>query len=712
MKARLLGCLLYAVSSCSFAWSDAIREISSPSAQSKLAEIAAHHKAGLLALAESETLILLDQARAQKLPLDIAAAQHERGHIATMQGKYDLAQRVYKRALDIYTTEEKLPQTAVILSDLGTTQRIQTNYNQALDYYYRALSLYQSLEIKSGIAEQQLNIGSVLRALGQYEPALVALQHALVYMRRNNDLAAVSQSLSHIGGVYMAMQQYQEASSYLNDALAINEQLDLKFDIAKSHRDLGELYLKMRRYERARSHLNKAISLFSTIDVPLESDWALATLGQVELEKGNTNDGLKYLGDALLRAIENDFTGLITHVHLAMAQAYLRINDFTTASFHAEKGLSQARTRDELGTQIDFLVVQAKIFQAQKDFENAFLTLKEKDRLDSLVVDKNRAMSLAQLKTEIEVERQAQSIELLRKNKAIELAQAEQRNLSNIIVMGSLVAFLLFLFLLWSRYHQRQRNLTLKRDVKERTQELEQKNRELEEAYRALEQVSLRDPLTSLYNRHYLEAQLPGEIQRCQHNCSKNPDRRTTENGDLLCFLLDIDDFKHINDEYGHLAGDRFLVQFTAVIHDVFRQTDLLIRWGGEEFLVICRHANRSELILLAERFRVAVAEKRFQLLDGKIIRASCSIGFCALPLFRDAPYRLDWQKTFAIMDYCLYAAKLSGKNCWIGAVEAYDEPVDEGHQLNPLEQKFNLPRTEMKTSLNNLASIEWPVNN
>lgn len=707
MLVRLLGSLLLLLSTCSIARQEIIREVSSDSTRDQLVSIATLQHEGKLPQAEAAALVLLEKARGENHQADIAAAFHQLGHISSLQNRYDLAERAFNSALEIYTREEMLPQIAVLLADLGENYRYQAKYADALDYLYRSQSIYQSLGDRSGVAEQHLKIGVVLKSLGQFEPALESLQLALGTLRSENALASVSESLTHIGDIYADMEQYGDAEAYLKDALAISEQLEQSQRIAKGHSNLGELYLNMQRYEDARTHLNRAIELFESLGAPRDHDWALSTLGEVELALGNSGEGLHHLNDALLRATQNGFEQLATHIRLALARAFLKLNDLDIALIHANNGLKEAEKRDELKTQVELLDVKVSLYTAIGDYEKAFDSLSRKNRLETMMIDRNSAMTMAQIQSELEVERQAQSIELLRKNKAIELARAEQKNLRTTLFLGSLVAFLLLIFLLWSRFSQRQLTITLKREVRSRTKELEQKNNQLEEAYRTLEQVSLRDPLTGLYNRHYLETQLPGEIQRCQHAYANNIESQPS-NSDLLCFLLDIDYFKQINDEYGHLAGDRFLIQFTRVIHEVFRQTDLLIRWGGEEFLVICRHANRQDMAGLAERFRVAVRQQQFDLGEGQHVQATCSIGFCSLPLDTSRPYEYDWQRTFAMMDYCLYAAKLSGRDSWVGILEA-TESAEVKQAPSPLEKKFGLTDTQLATSLNNVASIVWP---
>lgn len=712
MLSRLLvwGCYAVYLYCCTCAaQANVIRDVSSSQIQIQIDKINTLRDKGKTDDAESLALVLLERARAENHPLDMAAAFYEIGHIASMQNKYDLALRTFNNALDIYTREARLPQIAVVLAEIGTTYRYQARYTDALDYLYRALTLYQSLNDETGIAAQQLDIGIVLKELGQFEPALASLQSALKSLRLRNDQSSVSQCLSHIGDIYADMQQYTEAQTYLTDALEIAKQQGISQHIAKAHSRLGGLFLIMQRYDDASLHLNKALALFDELEAPLDHDWTLTSLGQVELAMGDTQTGLNTLNQALLRAQRNQFDSLLTHIHLAMAKAFIQLKDYKTALLHVDKGLSSANTRDELNRQVEFLDLKVTVLESQQLFQAALTALHQRNNVQKQILDESSALALSRMQSEIEIERQAQSIEMLRKNKAIELAEADQRNLRTTLFLGSLVAVMLFIFLLWSRYVQRRRNAYLKREVRIRTKELEEKNTQLEEAYHTLEQVSLRDPLTGLYNRHFLEAQLPGELNRSQYAFENSDDPLQQDNADLLVFLLDIDNFKRINDEYGHLAGDRFLVQFTKIIHQVFRQTDLLIRWGGEEFLVVCRNTNRHQMADLAERFREAVKHHVFNLPDNITLNATCSIGFCAFPLYRDAASKLDWQKTFAITDYCLYAAKLSGRDAWVGIKDARDS--DTVTAPAPLYHKFDLTQVELATSLNNLASISWPEN-
>jgi diguanylate cyclase (GGDEF)-like protein len=142
--------------------------------------------------------------------------------------------------------------------------------------------------------------------------------------------------------------------------------------------------------------------------------------------------------------------------------------------------------------------------------------------------------------------------------------------------------------------------------------------------------------------------------------------------------LLDLDHFKSVNDTHGHAAGDAVLIQTAAVLRATFRAADYVVRWGGEEFLVVARFVDRREAPELAEKLRAAVASHGFRLADGTLLRRTCSIGFAAFPFSVSQPRAVGWEEVVDAADRGLYAAKRSGRNGWVGieAGEAGDAEI------------------------------------
>ncbi|WP_111978607.1 ligand-binding sensor domain-containing diguanylate cyclase [Algibacillus agarilyticus] len=200
--------------------------------------------------------------------------------------------------------------------------------------------------------------------------------------------------------------------------------------------------------------------------------------------------------------------------------------------------------------------------------------------------------------------------------------------------------------------------------IKERTLELEQKNNELEQALHALEQRSVTDQLTNTYNRHFVPLNLPNEIAKIQSHYLATFNKHPLKQQPRIGFMLiDADHFKNINDTYGHQTGDQVLQDFARIIQEQCRAIDWVIRWGGEEFLVICRDISDEEIEKQAEKIRLAIADFQFGSQKKYRVAVSCSIGLAFYPFSLSDPRSLTWEQTLNIADLALYHAKNKGRN-------------------------------------------------
>lgn len=199
--------------------------------------------------------------------------------------------------------------------------------------------------------------------------------------------------------------------------------------------------------------------------------------------------------------------------------------------------------------------------------------------------------------------------------------------------------------------------------------ELQNKNEALAGALQEIEKISLVDQLTGANNRRFLEKFLPAEISKLKRAQKKNPNER------IGFLLLDADHFKQVNDTYGHEAGDRVLVQIVEQLRIVCRESDWIIRMGGEEFLVIANVEKQDAIEVLAERIRETLSQHKFDLGDGQIIQKTCSVGACCYPFFAMTPDALRWSDVLNLADRALYAAKNHGRNAWVS--------IKQGNQPN-----------------------------
>jgi diguanylate cyclase (GGDEF)-like protein len=183
-----------------------------------------------------------------------------------------------------------------------------------------------------------------------------------------------------------------------------------------------------------------------------------------------------------------------------------------------------------------------------------------------------------------------------------------------------------------------------------------------------LQTMATEDPLTGLYNRHYLETSLDRLVAGIRRRESK------------ICILMcDLDHFKNINDTYGHDAGDKVLQQLARIFMGNVRETDFVIRFGGEEFMILLVDCDGKTGREMAERIRAQVERDKFHI-PGHSIKMTISIGTSIFPSKKDQ----DIWDSFKSADIALYRAKEQGRN----RVVHYNNPDDNMKQLSLLEKE------------------------
>jgi len=143
----------------------------------------------------------------------------------------------------------------------------------------------------------------------------------------------------------------------------------------------------------------------------------------------------------------------------------------------------------------------------------------------------------------------------------------------------------------------------------------------------------------------------------------------------IAVLFVDLDQFKATNDDYGHAAGDAVLVEVARAVTATVRTSDTVVRWGGEELLIVLRFVDRARAAEVAEKVRAAVEALEIVLPDGTTLHRTCSIGFAAWPFSREAPKALGWERVVDLADAALYIAKHSGRNTWRGVVSGNAAP-------------------------------------
>jgi len=342
------------------------------------------------------------------------------------------------------------------------------------------------------------------------------------------------------------------------------------------------------------------------------------------------------------------------------------------------EGLRDLARVEELAQAAGLVALQAEVLReydqalaAAGDARGALALFHRERALSAQVLGQNRDSALKQLRQRNDHERQQRDIELLERDNQLKAAALSNRELMQ-RVWGVAALALLLCAVVVAGLYRRVRN----------TQRL------LVSSQAQLRVRSERDALTNLANRrHFLSVM---QTQR-----ALGP-QGTGFDGALL--LVDIDHFKHVNDGHGHAAGDLVLCEVAQRLNQAVRGDDLVVRWGGEEFLVLALQVPAEQVEMLAERVLRFIGERPV-MVQGQPVRVTVSIGYARFPL---PPNTLPvaWEQAINLADMALYTAKSQGRNRAVGIVAAQAQsPPELRHIEGDFDRAWHEGRVTLKVA-------------
>ncbi|MCP4604846.1 MAG: diguanylate cyclase [Proteobacteria bacterium] len=207
-----------------------------------------------------------------------------------------------------------------------------------------------------------------------------------------------------------------------------------------------------------------------------------------------------------------------------------------------------------------------------------------------------------------------------------------------------------------------------KKVLSETISELEKSKEELRMANKRLAALATSDPLTGLYNRRGGLEILKSEMSRVI---------RGKQSVSLI--MMDLDHFKQVNDTYGHSVGDLVLVEIANRLKKTCRQYDRVVRWGGEELLIICPFTDSTQIGTAAERFHKVISEQPIEIPESSAISVTVSLGVASTDTLPDCSI----ENLISNADNALYQAKDSGRNCMRISYPEFPSYVVEEKQLH-----------------------------
>ena len=195
---------------------------------------------------------------------------------------------------------------------------------------------------------------------------------------------------------------------------------------------------------------------------------------------------------------------------------------------------------------------------------------------------------------------------------------------------------------------------------------LEQSEAQLQDARNKIRSLILSDPLTGLRNRRFITEYLDKDIAHVLRNVATKEVNRTAKNH-IYFLLVELDQLSEINAVYGMSAGDFVLKKFAKLLTEGIRKADIPVRWSGSEFLVVCRHCERTSAKKIAERFCKDLQDAVFNWNSKVDLKVTCSMGYCPFPFSTEAPELWSWEDVVHLAKKALLAAQAKGGNTYIG---------------------------------------------
>ncbi len=339
-------------------------------------------------------------------------------------------------------------------------------------------------------------------------------------------------------------------------------------------------------------------------------------------------------------------------LHHNLAVAYIKLRQLDQARLELAKV-------SEFGTDPGDLVLRARELRELADtwaeagqHKEALAALHAERELNARANERNRAAELEALGRKYDSAAKQRDLDLLARDGQLKDQQLENQQLAQKVGLAVGALLLLSMALVGVtlvRMRRAQARLTANQSL--------------------LRAQSERDPLTDLSNRRHFLAVMD---QRARD--AESSERAEGFKGALM--MIDIDHFKNVNDWHGHAAGDAVIIEVARRIRAAVRDTDLVVRWGGEEFLVFAPALPGDDLALMAERILRGIGGQPIETPEGPL-RITVSIGFASFPLGGGGGpgLRLHWEQAVNWADMVLYKAKAEGRNRGVGitAVEAPD---------------------------------------
>ncbi|QNA87572.1 GGDEF domain-containing protein [Massilia sp. Dwa41.01b] len=394
---------------------------------------------------------------------------------------------------------------------------------------------------------------------GNFPVALGKLQASATLARESGDPLLIVISLRSLAILHDRMREYGKGFELLDEAMRAARQIHSEGRLALLKSTEYALAMDSNQIERALQAELSALALQRKLDAGPMIGISLVNLADCYLKLRDFPNALSYARQALEQARLLNDQALAATARINIGQAYLAMGRMAEGRKSVQAGLAWF---EKSGNKPDLQMALGEYADALAragDQDAAVVAYQRERALLNELFEQRRQKAMAELQERYETDKKQRQIELLSRENQVKSIEIDNRRLQQrvwwllalVLALGAIVVG------------------TLYRKVRKANAQLQIRNQELSEQ-------GARDPLTGLFNRRHFQ-----EFMRTCHDSTQHG-----AGGDTVgaIFLLDVDHFKSINDKHGHAGGDAVLREIAAALRDILRETDMIVRWGGEEF--------------------------------------------------------------------------------------------------------------------------------
>ncbi|WP_194756776.1 GGDEF domain-containing protein [Aliidiomarina indica] len=356
-------------------------------------------------------------------------------------------------------------------------------------------------------------------------------------------------------------------------------------------------------------------------------------MGSVHIQLEEYEEARAVLLEGLALAQAHGYVTEIYFIEFNLADIDVKRGNYSYGIERMQSLIATMKQADRPRDYAEMLSYLATAYRLAGRYREQAEALEELLQIRQTIFRSERDQALSELQTRFEAQEKAQQIVLLQQENEVQSQRIANASLQRLIVFLFALSVILAALMLFFAYRAAQRT-----------------NRVLSETNQDLKEQNLRDPLTQLANRRALQLALSAYTQKAPSD----------ESAALI--LIDIDHFKTINDSYGHAAGDAVLTSISQRLLRFIHSDDLVVRWGGEEFVIFIPN-TRSRDLQAFTRDLLALFASEPVTFEHRDIKVSATAGVVDLPLRGTTLAHCSWEQSLRLADSLLYLGKLHGRN-------------------------------------------------